>query len=154
VLPLYGDLWYTFRFADDRIIPRFHLEGIEVGRQVAMFRLDPQTGERLGLRATGIVGDGGWVDLAEPIKVPGGEAENGVMIGGHFFFTTVFTPSGTRLGQTTKIKQGFRGLHHHSWHNPRRWYQASQPRPVGGWPHPSHSLQFLPGNRHRQAVGG
>lgn len=31
--PLYEDRWYTFRFSDDRIIPRFHLEGVEAGRQ-------------------------------------------------------------------------------------------------------------------------
>jgi hypothetical protein len=29
MLPLYEDPHFTFRFADDRIIPRFHLEGIE-----------------------------------------------------------------------------------------------------------------------------
>jgi hypothetical protein len=31
MLPLYHDPHFTFRFADDRIIPRFHLEGIEAG---------------------------------------------------------------------------------------------------------------------------
>ena len=29
MLPLYHDLHFTFRFADDRLIPRFHLEGVE-----------------------------------------------------------------------------------------------------------------------------
>lgn len=72
--PLYADPWYTFRFADNRIIPRFHLEGVEAGRQVSVFRIDPQTGERLGLLATASVGDGGWVDLTEPINVRAGEA--------------------------------------------------------------------------------
>jgi len=72
--PIYRDDGYTFRFEDDRIIPRFHLEGVEAGRQVSVFRIDPQTGERLGLLATAIVGDGGWVDLAEPIIVRAGEA--------------------------------------------------------------------------------
>lgn len=28
MMPLYQDLWFTFRFADDRILPRFHLEGV------------------------------------------------------------------------------------------------------------------------------
>ena len=28
MLPLYEDPCFTFRFADDRIIPRFHLEGV------------------------------------------------------------------------------------------------------------------------------
>ena len=72
MLPLYQDPHYTFRFADDRIIPRFHLEGVEAGRRVSVFNLDPATGERLGLIATGTVGDGGWVDLHEPFVVRAG----------------------------------------------------------------------------------
>ena len=28
MLPLYEDPHFTFRFADDRLIPRFHLEGV------------------------------------------------------------------------------------------------------------------------------
>jgi hypothetical protein len=72
--PLYEDPHFTFRFADDRIIPRFHLEGVEVGRQVSVFRIDANTGERLGLMAMATVGEGGWVDLAEPIIVKAGEA--------------------------------------------------------------------------------
>ena len=39
-----------------------------------MFRIDPGTGERLGLLATATAGGGGWVDLAEPIIVKAGEA--------------------------------------------------------------------------------
>src|ERR1700694_2647821 len=58
-----------FVFADDRIIPRFHLEGVEAGRRVSVSRIDPGTGERLGLLATATVGEGGWVDLAEPIRM-------------------------------------------------------------------------------------
>ncbi len=72
MLPLYEDPHFKFRFADDRIIPRFHLEGVEAGRRVSAFRIDPTTGERLGLLAT--VGEGGWVDLREPIIVRAGEA--------------------------------------------------------------------------------
>jgi hypothetical protein len=34
MLPLYEDPHFTFRFADDRIIPRFHLEGVQAGRHV------------------------------------------------------------------------------------------------------------------------
>ncbi len=71
--PLYADLWFTFRFAEDRIIPRFHLNGVEAGRQVSVFKIDSGTGERLGLLATATVGEGGWVDLAEPIIVRVGE---------------------------------------------------------------------------------
>ena len=74
MLPLYEDSCFTFRFADDRLIPRFHLEGVEAGRQVSVYRIDPGTGERLGLMATVTVGDGGWVDLSEPIIVRAGEA--------------------------------------------------------------------------------
>ena len=74
MLPLYEDPGFTFRFADDRIIPRFHLEGVEVGRKVEVFKIDPGTAERLGLLATATVGEGGWVDLREPIIVRAGEA--------------------------------------------------------------------------------
>jgi hypothetical protein len=74
MLPLYEDPWFTFRFADDRIIPRFHLEGVEAGRRVMVYKIDPGTGERLGLLATATVGEGGWMDLAEPIIVRAGEA--------------------------------------------------------------------------------
>ena len=69
MLPLYHDPHFTFRFAEDRIIPRFHLEGIEAGRRVNVFKIDPGTGERLGFLATANVGEGGWVGLREPIIV-------------------------------------------------------------------------------------
>ncbi len=72
--PLYEDPCFTFRFADDRIITRFHLEGVEAGRQVAVFKIDSGSGERLGLLATETVGEGGWVDLQEPIIVRAGDA--------------------------------------------------------------------------------
>ena len=72
--PLYQDPWFTFRFADERTIPRFHLEGVEAGRQVSVFRIDPGTGERVGLLALATAGEGGWVDLQEPIIVRAGEA--------------------------------------------------------------------------------
>jgi hypothetical protein len=73
MVPLYQDPWFTFRFTDDRLISRFHLEGVEVGREVSVFKVDPTTGERLGLLTTGTVGEGGWVDLAAPIIVRAGE---------------------------------------------------------------------------------
>jgi len=53
--PLYEDPHFTFRFADDRIIPRFHLEGVSIGQRVSIFRIDPGTGEKLGLLATATV---------------------------------------------------------------------------------------------------
>jgi len=74
VTPLYHDPHFTFRFVDDRIIPRFHLEGVEFGRRVSVFKIDPVTGERLGLLANATVGDGGWVDLSVPIIVRAGDA--------------------------------------------------------------------------------
>ena len=72
--PLYEDPHFTFRFADDRIIPRFHLEGVGAGRRVDVFRIDPATGERLDLLTTGTTGDGGWVDVKAPIIVRAGDA--------------------------------------------------------------------------------
>jgi hypothetical protein len=74
MIPVHQDPWFTFRFADDRIIPRFHLEGVPAGRQESVFKNDHGTGERLGLLATATVGEGGWVNLAEPIIVRAGEA--------------------------------------------------------------------------------
>jgi hypothetical protein len=74
MLPLYEEPHFTFRFADDRIIPRFHLEGVEVGRRVAVYKIDPDSGERVRLLTMAGVGDGGWVDLPEPITVRAGEA--------------------------------------------------------------------------------
>ena len=73
MLPLYQDPYFTFHFDDDRSIPRFHLAGIKVGRRVSVFQIDSATGERLGLLATAIVGDDGWVELREPIIVRAGE---------------------------------------------------------------------------------
>ncbi|MBN9521680.1 hypothetical protein J0H58_24730 [bacterium] len=82
MIPLYHEAHFTFRFADDRIIPRFHLDGIETGRRVAVFRLDPVTGGRLDLIATVTTGEGGWVDLAEPVVVRAGEGFVAVPDGG------------------------------------------------------------------------
>lgn len=48
MMPLYEDPHFTFRFADDRIIPRFHLEDIEAGRRISAFKIDPGTGDRNG----------------------------------------------------------------------------------------------------------
>jgi hypothetical protein len=73
MFPLYHEPHFTFRFGDDRIIPRFHLEGVESGRTVSVFRLDPVTGGRLDLIASATAGEGGWVDLAEPIIVRAGD---------------------------------------------------------------------------------
>jgi len=74
MLPLYRDPHYTSRFADDRIIRRFHLEGVDAGLRISVFKFDPTTGEHLGLLTTSMVSEGGWVDLGEPIIVRAGEA--------------------------------------------------------------------------------
>ena len=51
MLPLHHDPHSTFRSADDRITPRFHPEGVEAGRRVAVYKIDPDSGGRLGLLA-------------------------------------------------------------------------------------------------------
>ncbi len=73
MLSLYQDPHFTFRFAEDRIIPRFHLEGCRAGAQVSVFNVHPVTGARQGLLATASVGEGGWVDLVPPIIVRSGD---------------------------------------------------------------------------------
>jgi hypothetical protein len=57
-----------------RIIPRFHLDGVPPGSRVSVIKIDPESGERQGLIASAMVGDGGWVDLPQPIIVKAGEA--------------------------------------------------------------------------------
>jgi hypothetical protein len=74
MLPVYGDRWFTFRLADHRIIPRFHLEGLKSGQRASIFKTDPGIGERLALLAMAITGEGGWVDQAKPIVMGAGEA--------------------------------------------------------------------------------
>ncbi len=59
ILPLHDESHFTFRFADNRTIPRFHLEGVEIGRRVSVLRLDPVTGVRLNLIASATTGEGG-----------------------------------------------------------------------------------------------
>jgi hypothetical protein len=70
--PLYRDPHYTFRFADDRIVPRFHLEGTPAGRGVVVYRLDPATGGPAERLAEAVAGADGWVDLPEPLVVRAG----------------------------------------------------------------------------------
>jgi hypothetical protein len=74
MLPLYHGQHFIFRFGEARFIPRFHVEGVEAGRPVSVFKIDPVSGERQNLLATATVGEGGWVDLLEPIIVRAGEA--------------------------------------------------------------------------------
>jgi hypothetical protein len=74
MIPLHHESWYTFQFADDRLIPRFHLEGVAAGQRVEVYRIDPATGVRLDRLATASAGDGGWVDLPAPLAVRAGDA--------------------------------------------------------------------------------
>lgn len=70
---IHEDPHFAFRFGEDRVIPRFHLPGLAAGTAVAVYRTDPATGDRLGLLAAAAVGAGGWVDLAEPLRVRAGD---------------------------------------------------------------------------------
>ncbi|MDY3554600.1 hypothetical protein R5W24_003726 [Gemmata sp. JC717] len=72
-MTLFEEPFYTFRFADDRRVPRFHLEGVQVGRRVCVYQIDPGTGEQGRVLAEAVVGTGGWVDLPEPIIVRAGD---------------------------------------------------------------------------------
>src|SRR5262249_40531247 len=65
---------FTFRFADDRKILRFHLEDVEAGRRVMIYKTDPLTGERLAFLAMATEGEGGWVYPTEPTAVRAGVA--------------------------------------------------------------------------------
>lgn len=74
MLSLYEDSFFTFRFSGDRVISRFRLEGVDAGRHVAVFRVDYGTSQRQDLLARAIVGEGGWVNLPEPMIVKAGDA--------------------------------------------------------------------------------
>jgi hypothetical protein len=71
---LYEDPWFTFHFADNRKISRFHLDGVATGRDISVFKIDPESGARRSRLARGRVGEGGWVELSEPIVMQAGEA--------------------------------------------------------------------------------
>ncbi len=73
MLPLYEDPWFTFRFADARLIPRFHLEGVPAGRSCRIFAADPQTLQPAQLLATAVVGAEGWVELPQALVVRAGD---------------------------------------------------------------------------------
>jgi hypothetical protein len=73
MIPLHRDRHYTFRFDDDRFIDRFHLDGVAAGVRVMVYRFDPAIETRLGLLATAMVGEGGWVNLPDPLIVRAGE---------------------------------------------------------------------------------
>ncbi|HEY1189938.1 MAG TPA: hypothetical protein VGE74_19975 [Gemmata sp.] len=69
MIPLYRDARFTFRFAEDRIVPRFHLAETLPGTPVTVFALD-SAGDEPGARlAQAVCGAGGWVELAAPLIV-------------------------------------------------------------------------------------
>jgi hypothetical protein len=72
-LPLYHGRHFLFRFEEDRLIPRFHLAGVEPGRAVSVFNLESDPTDWRTLLTTAVVGEGGWVDLAQPILVRAGQ---------------------------------------------------------------------------------
>jgi putative acetyltransferase len=72
MLPLHRDPGFAFRFSEDRLVPRFHLEGVKAGHRVTVFDLDPGTGNRREVLAKATAGAGGWVDLPEPLIVRAG----------------------------------------------------------------------------------
>ena len=68
MIELYRDDDFTFRFAEPRVVGRFHLEGVASGTVVAVRRL-ATPGDVVGeLLATATVGEGGWVEV-KPLHV-------------------------------------------------------------------------------------
>ena len=57
MIPLYREPFYTFSFAEDRKVDRFHLDGVPAGQRVVV----EFGGERIDLTT----GEGGWVQLPE-----------------------------------------------------------------------------------------
>jgi hypothetical protein len=57
------------------------------GTHVSVIKINAETGERLGLLATANVGEGGWVDLAQPITMRAGEGFIAVPISHHLTLT-------------------------------------------------------------------
>jgi hypothetical protein len=74
MIPLYCDTHFSFGFDDDRVIPKFHLEGVGMGVKVDVFHIDPVSRLRLELLTSGVTGVGGWVDLVKPVVVRVGDA--------------------------------------------------------------------------------
>ena len=82
MIPLFRDPEFTFRFEDDRLIDRFHLDGVAPGTPVSVFRLDPATGERSSLLARAVTDQDGWVTLDEPLVVRAGDGFVAVPVAG------------------------------------------------------------------------
>jgi hypothetical protein len=65
MLPLYHDPHFTFRFAEDRLVGRFHLDDVAPGTPVTVFALDPATG---GGPGTGRRGGGRRGRMGQPVR--------------------------------------------------------------------------------------
>ena len=77
MIDLYRDDDFTFRFAEPRVVGRFHLEGVATGAVVAVRRL-ATPGDVVGeWLATATVGDGGWVEITPSLRV---DAANGFRV--------------------------------------------------------------------------
>ena len=74
MIPLYSDPWFTFHFAEDRLIGRVHLEGVLPGVGVILYRIDPHSSARGAELAREVAGADGWVDFSTPLVVRAGEA--------------------------------------------------------------------------------
>ncbi len=69
MIELYRDDDFRFRFAEPRVVGRFHLEGVALGTVVTVRQLRTP-GEVVGeLLATATVGDGGWVEITPALRV-------------------------------------------------------------------------------------
>lgn len=73
MIPLHGEPWYRFRFAEPRWVMRFHLDGADRGQIAVIHHLEPdeQTPGKEFLRAR--VGPEGWVELTKPLLVQPGQ---------------------------------------------------------------------------------
>ncbi|VTR97972.1 hypothetical protein [Tuwongella immobilis] len=72
MIPLFSELEFRFRFAEERIVPRFHLEGIAPGVRIAIFALTASdaAGESRGdWLMDALVGDASWVTVEPPLRV-------------------------------------------------------------------------------------
>jgi len=77
VIPLHHETDFTFRFAEPRVVGRFHLDGVALGTAVAVRRL-ASPGDVVGiLLATAAVGAGGWVTVEPALRV---DAANGFRV--------------------------------------------------------------------------
>jgi hypothetical protein len=56
MLPIYEDPHFKFGTSEDRSVRRFHVDGVPAGQRVAVIKIDPCTGEWLGLLTTRIAG--------------------------------------------------------------------------------------------------